>query len=134
MEEAAPRAVTDDRTGSAIGLDCSMARTTGFCSVLPRAACEGFAQAGMGSGERVRRRHGLSGATDCRRDSQVAPTDRVSCSCAVAAAEEFREPGTAPCRIACQRCTSGCGDLAWGLAVGRAFGKPPSGTGRRLAT
>src|SRR2546430_7946685 len=55
MGESDPRAGADDRSGPAILLDCRVARTIGFCSVLPSAAGAGFAQAWIGSGERVRR-------------------------------------------------------------------------------
>src|SRR5713226_3090618 len=134
MGESDAGAVADDRRGCAIRLDCSGARTIGFSSVLPRAAGAGFTQAGMGGGERVWRRHGLSGATDCRRDSQVACTNPANCEGVVVTAEEFHEPGTARCRTAAQCCASGCCDLAWGFAARRAFGRPSCGTVRRLAT
>src|SRR5713101_1391032 len=134
MEEADPRAVADDRSGSAICLDCSVARTFRFCSVLPRAARTGFTQVGFGGGKRVRRQHGCSGTTDCGRDSQAAGTDLAGCARVVVAAEEFHEPGTARCRIAGQRCTSGCSKIAWGFAVGRSFGRPSYGAAHRLAT
>src|SRR5258707_15782264 len=134
MEESDPRAVADHRNGPAIRLDCSVARTIGFCSVLPSAAGAGFTQDGTGGGEWGRRRHGLGGVTDCRRDSQVDCTDPANCARVVVAAEEFHEPGTARCRIAGQGCTSGCGELAWGFAAGRAFGRPSCGAIHRLAT
>src|SRR5229473_6370334 len=134
MGESDPGAVADDRIGLAIRLDCSVARTTRFCSVLPRAAGARFTHAWMGSGARVRRWHGLSGATDCGRDSQVACIDPAGCEGVVVAAEEFHEPRTARCGIAGQRCTSGCGELARGFAVGRAFWKPSCRTLHRLAT
>ncbi len=69
MGESNPDAVAHKRSGPAIRLDCGLARTIGGCSVLPRPACSGFAQAGMGSSERVRRRHRSCGTTDSRRDS-----------------------------------------------------------------
>src|SRR3989442_5946535 len=134
MGESDHRAVANDRSGPAIRLDCSVAHTIGFCSVLPSAAGAGFTQAWTGGGERVRRRHGLSGATDCRRDSQVACTDLANCARVVVAAEEFPEPGTVRCRTDGQCCTSGCRELTRGPAVDRAFGKPSCGTVRRLAT
>src|SRR5215470_5031330 len=134
MEEADPRAVAGDRSGSAIRLDCSVARTIRFYSVLPRSAGTGFTEAGIGRGERVRRRHGCSGTTDCGRDSQAAGTDLASCACVLVAAEKFLELGTACRRIAGQCSTSGCGELAWGLAAGRAVGRLSCGTVHRLAT
>src|SRR6266849_6012827 len=134
MGESDPRAVADDRSGPAIRLDYGVARAIGFCSVLPCAAGAGFTQAGMGGGKRVRRRHGCGGATDCRRGSQVARTDPANCARVVVAAEEFHEPGTARCCIADQCCTSGGGELAWGFAAGRAFGRPSCGTVHGLAT
>src|SRR5712692_203671 len=110
MEEADPRAVANDRSGSAICLDCSVARTFRFCSVLLRAARTGFTQAGLGGGKRVRRQHGCSGTTDCGRDSQAAGTDLAGCACVVVAAEKFLELGAVCCRIAGQRCTSRCAE------------------------
>src|SRR5713226_8186191 len=134
MGESDPGAVADDRSGPALRLDCGLLRATGLSAVFPRAAGAGFAQAGMGSGERVRGWRGLGGAPDCRRKSQVACTDPANCARVLVAAEEFRELGTARCRIARQCCTSGCSELARGFAAGRAFGRPSCGTVHRLAT
>src|SRR5260370_9372104 len=112
MGESDPGAVADDRSGPALRLDCGLLRATGLSAVLPRAAGAGFAHAGMGSGERVRGWRGLGGATDCRRDSQVACTDPANCARVLVAAEKFRGRGTFSCRIALQCCTTRCTELA----------------------
>src|SRR5260221_8163454 len=133
MGESDPRAVAHDRSGPAVRLDCSVARTIGFCSVLPSAAGAGFAQAGTGRGERVWRRHRRCGTTDCGRDSQVARTNPANCARVVVAPQEFPEPKTACRRTTGQCWASSCGELAWGFAPGRTFGRPSFGTVRRLA-
>src|SRR6266849_9993583 len=133
MEESDPRAVAHDRSGPAIRLDCCVARTIGFCSVLLSAARAGFTQVRTGSGEGIRHRYGLGGTTYCERNSQVASTNPANCPRVVVAAEEFHELGTARCRTAGQCCTSGCGELAWGFAFGRACGRPSCGTVHRPA-
>src|SRR5216683_5633436 len=133
MGESDPRAVAHDRSGPAVRLDCSVARTIGFCSLLPSAAGTGFAQAGMGSGERVWRRHGRCGTTDCGRDSQVARTNPANCARVVVAAEEFPKLRTACRRTTGQCCASSCGELTSGFAPGHTFGRPSYFTVRRLA-
>jgi len=45
---------------------CGVACTSGCCSILPCPAGTRLAQAGIGGGERLRRRHGSCGSTDYR--------------------------------------------------------------------
>jgi len=93
MEEADPRAVANDRSGSAKRLDCRVARTIRFCSVLPRSAGTGLPGLGWAAASAFGVGTAAAVQTDCGRDSQAAGTDLAGCACVVVAAEKFLELG-----------------------------------------